>query len=99
MVYSTFLGGSTLDEPTSLALDSAGNVYTAGYTFSTDYPTTTGAFQTINNSASQPQKGWNAFVSKLNPTGTALDYSTYLGGTGEYGDQPYTATMLLFRWP
>ncbi len=83
LVYSTYLGGSTLDEPTSLALDSAGNAYTTGYTFSTDYPTTPGAFQTLNNSSAAG--AWNAFVSKLNPSGTALVYSTYLGGSGEDG--------------
>jgi hypothetical protein len=84
LVYSTYLGGSTLDEPVSLALDASGNVYTSGFTFSTDYPTTTGAFQTTNNSASND--GWNTFVSKLNSTGTTLLYSTYLGGSGENGD-------------
>jgi hypothetical protein len=81
LLYSTYLGGSTLDEPTSIALDSSGNVYTAGFTFSTDYPTSSSAFQTGNNSPN----GWNAFVSKLNSTGTALTYSTYLGGSGENG--------------
>ena len=83
LVYSTYLGGSTLDEPTSLALDSAGNAYTTGYTFSADYPTTPGAFQTGNHSLASG--AWNAFVSKLNPTGSALVYSTYLGGSGEDG--------------
>ena len=94
LIYSTYLGGSTLDEPTSLALDSAGNAYTTGYTFSSDYPTTPGAYQTINNSYnSSPSSAWNAFVSKLNPTGSALVYSTYLGGSGEDGstiDGSYT---------
>lgn len=83
LLYSTYLGGSTLDEPTSIALDPAGNVYTTGITFSTDYPTSSNAFQTANKSPST--YGWNAFVSKLNPTLSALVYSTYLGGSGEDG--------------
>ena len=82
LVYSTYLGGSTLDEPTTLALDANGNVYTAGYTFSSDYPVTSGAFQTTNISSWR----WNAFVTKLNlHAGTGLVYSTYLGGSGESG--------------
>jgi hypothetical protein len=81
LVYSTYLGGSNLDEPTSLALDSAGNAYTTGFTFSSDYPTTPNAFQASNHSPG----AWNAFVSKLNSTGSGLAYSTYLGGSGELG--------------
>jgi hypothetical protein len=83
LVYSTYLGGSTLDEPLSLTIDSSGDAYTSGFTFSSDYPTTTGAFQTANKSADYGN--WNAFVTKLNPTGTKLVYSTYLGGSGENG--------------
>jgi pimeloyl-ACP methyl ester carboxylesterase len=83
LIYSTFLGGSTLDEPISIALDSQNNVFTTGFTFSTDYPTTVGALQTTNNSGSRGQ--WNTFVSKLNSNGSGLVYSTYLGGSGEYG--------------
>ena len=81
LIYSTYLGGSTLDEPISIALDSQNNVFTTGFTFSTDYPTTSGALQTTNNSGSRGQ--WNAFVSKLNSNGSGLVYSTYLGGSGE----------------
>ena len=83
LIYSTFLGGSTLDEPISIALDGQNNVFTTGFTFSTDYPTTVGALQTTNNSGSRGQ--WNTFVSKLNSNGSGLIYSTYLGGSGEYG--------------
>ena len=61
-------------------MDSAGNAYVTGYTASTDFPTTPGAFQTTYGG------NQDAFVTKLNPTGTALVYSTYLGGTsGDYG--------------
>jgi hypothetical protein len=76
LVYSTYLGGSGGDGGGGVALDSAGNAYVSGYTFSTNFPTTPGAFQTTC---------CGAFVSKINPSGTALVYSTYLGGSG--GDQ------------
>ena len=48
-----------------------------GYTVSTDFPTTAGAFQTTNAGGT-----WDAFVTKLNPAGSGLLYSTYLGGSG-----------------
>jgi hypothetical protein len=86
LLYSTFLGGSagdyawnvfntyfgyTLDEyAAGIAVDASGNAYVAGYTASTDFPTTTGAFQV---------SGSGGFVTKLNATGSALVYSTYLG--------------------
>ncbi len=81
LVYSTFMGGSDTDDPLSIAVDASGDVYTAGATFSSNYPTTASAFQKQNNSAAN--EGFNEFVTKLNPTGTALIYSTYLGGSGE----------------
>ncbi|MBF0488536.1 MAG: SBBP repeat-containing protein [Nitrospirae bacterium] len=74
LVYSTFLGGSYADSGVSIAVDSAGNAYVAGGTYSTDFPTTTSAFQTT-------MKGiCTVFITKLNATGTALVYSTLLGG-------------------
>src|SRR5262249_47253751 len=73
--YSTYLGGSGDELGRSIAVDAAGNAYVTGLTISTDFPTTPGAFQTIYNGAA-----YNAFVTKLNPGGTALVYSTYLGG-------------------
>ena len=59
---------------TGIALDASGNAYVTGVTASTNFPTTPGAFQTTNGGGS------DAFVTKLNPTGSALVYSTYLGG-------------------
>jgi len=82
LLYATYLGGSLSDAATSIKVDSAGDAYVAGYAYSANFPTTTGAFQTTNKSA--PDYGWNQFVTKLNPTGSALLYSTYIGGSGDY---------------
>src|SRR5208337_3392544 len=77
LVYSTYLGGSYGESANAIAVDAAGNAYVAGQTASTDFPVTPGAFQTTNHAAGGP----TAFVAKLNPTGTGLVYSTYLGGS------------------
>src|SRR5207245_126963 len=78
LVYSTYLGGSGLDEGFGIAVDTHGNAYVTGPTDSTDFPTTSAAFQTAFGGGTA-----DAFVTKLNPTGSApLVYSTYLGGSG-----------------
>src|SRR5262249_39046954 len=74
LVYSTFLGGTRIDSASDIAVDATGSVYVTGATSSTDFPTSGGAFRT-NGGA------YDAFVTKLNPEGTTLAYSTYLGGT------------------
>jgi hypothetical protein len=79
LVYSTYLGGSGEDYGSGIAVDSSGNAYFTGLTYSTNFPTM---------NPLQPAYGGNgdAFVAKLNPTGSALVYSTYLGGSGgDYG--------------
>ncbi len=81
LVYSTYLGGDATDFAFSLAVDSSGNVHVAGTTQSTDFPTTSGAFQTTCASCGDVLP--SAFVSELNSTGSALLYSTFLGGTGD----------------
>jgi hypothetical protein len=87
LVYSTYLGGSSTDYGNGIAVDSAGNAYVVGTTQSTDFPTTSGAFQTTcgGNACAE---GWaDAFVTKLNVSGSALVYSTYLGGSStDYGN-------------
>jgi outer membrane protein assembly factor BamB/plastocyanin len=75
LVYSTYLGGTSDDIALGLAMDTSGNAYVTGYTFSTDFPTTTGSYQTTNKGS------YDVFVSKLDPTGSTLLYSTYIGGT------------------
>jgi hypothetical protein len=76
--YSTFLGGSATDNAAGIAVDSSGNAYVTGQTDSSDFPTTTGAFQ-----RNKPSTGFNtaAFVTKLSPSGSALVYSSFLGGS------------------
>jgi hypothetical protein len=76
LVYSTFIGGSDFDEATNIVADDAGQAYITGTTESDDYPVTPGAFQTVNPGVSA------SFVTKLSADGSALVYSTYLGGSG-----------------
>jgi hypothetical protein len=79
LLYSTYLGGSFGgDAVRALAIDSSGNAYLAGTAISSDFPATPGAFQTTPPPFGTPY----TFVSKLNATGTALVYSTYLLGNG-----------------
>jgi uncharacterized protein (TIGR03437 family) len=80
LVYSTFLGGSTDDSGSGIALDSSGNAYITGRTLSTNFPTAN-AFQATFGGGSAFFEG-DAFVTKMNAAGSALVYSTYLGGSG-----------------
>jgi hypothetical protein len=82
LVYSTYLGGSSYDYSLGISVDSSGHAYVTGIATSSNFPTTTGAFQTSFASTAYPA-GSNAFVTKLNPSGSALVYSTYLGGSNE----------------
>ena len=77
LVYSTFLGGGDADGGSAIVVDPSGSAYVAGRTWSSDFPTTAGAYGTSFGGRS------DAFVSKLNPTGSALVYSTFLGGNHE----------------
>lgn len=78
ITYATYLGGSGTDMPAALAVDSLGNAYLTGFTASNDFPTAR-AFQPSYGGGS------DAFIAVLNPNGTALVYSTYLGGSGYDG--------------
>src|SRR5580698_802770 len=79
LVYSTYIGGSTVDAGYGIVVDGAGDAYVTGQTSSSNFPATAGAFQTTLRGPS------NAFMTKLDSTGTALIYSTYLGGSGTDG--------------
>src|SRR5712692_937462 len=77
LIYSTFLGGSGDDIGLGIALDSSGNAYVSGQTGSADFPT-------MNPLQPANAGGFSdGFVTKINPTGSALVYSTYLGGSGD----------------
>src|SRR5207237_8822554 len=78
LVYSTYLGGSSIDAGDGIAVDPAGNAYVTGYTGSLDFPTVNPLQPACNNCAIHRT---DAFVTKLNATGSALLYSTYLGGS------------------
>jgi len=103
--YLTYLGGSSVDyiggatgvgqiaSPNqALAIDSAGNVYVAGQTLSTDFPVVN-AYQSTTKTP-----GYSAFVSALNPTGTALLFSTYLGGSISNGGNPGSDLASSIAW-
>ncbi|HEV2799546.1 MAG TPA: SBBP repeat-containing protein [Pyrinomonadaceae bacterium] len=81
LVYSTYLGGNIFDAAQSIALDSSNNVYVTGRTTSPNFPTAN-ALQ-----ATQASQFADAFVTKINAEGTALVYSTYLGGSASTSGQ------------
>jgi len=95
VLYASYLGGSSDDAGRAIALDASGNVYIAGYTYSQDFPVTTGAFQT--KAPGTPGliigagpvfgtgavfAGGDAFAAKIRPDGS-LAWCTYVGGTGQ----------------
>ncbi|ETX07607.1 MAG: hypothetical protein ETSY2_10265 [Candidatus Entotheonella gemina] len=75
-IYSTYFGGNSSETQSSIALDATGRAYIAGSTQSSDFPTTTGAFDEGHNDGS------DAFVAVLSAAGDALQYATYIGGQG-----------------
>ena len=76
LTYSTYLGGSGFDAAYGVAVDSAGSAYLTGVTTSSDFPTAASVYGANVGHA-------HVFVSKLNPAGTGLVYSTYIGGSGD----------------
>lgn len=99
--YATYLGGENAgdgwyegDQAAAIILDNAGHIYIAGETWSDDFPTTTGAFDTVRGLGDCPSEPYgdlaqcpDAFVLRLRPDGTALDFSTLLGGSA--GTDPF----------
>jgi hypothetical protein len=80
LVYSTYIGGSAAEAGLAIAVDDAGRAHVSGGTASPDFPTTAGAFDTSHNGNE------DVWVAKLNAEGTALIYSTFLGGSQIAGD-------------
>jgi hypothetical protein len=81
LVYSTYLGGNSMDAAYGITLDEAGDAYITGYTYSTNFPITPNAFQRHLMCTNTFYINANAFVSEISTNGTTLNYSTYLGGT------------------
>ena len=73
--YATYLGGTEWDKSVAVGVDTSYRAYVAGYLFSTDYPTTVGAYDRIHNG------NRDGFVTRMNASGSELDYSTFLGGS------------------
>ncbi len=78
LAYGTFLGGGLGDRGWAISVDGNGSAYVSGGTGSSNFPTTSGAFDTSFNGSA-----WDAFVVKLNPTGSGLAYASFLGGNGD----------------
>jgi uncharacterized repeat protein (TIGR01451 family) len=85
IVYLTFLGGNGSDSSVGLAVDGGGNAYLVGNTTSTNFPTTSLAYQTAPATKALPctSTTCSIFVSVLNAAGSALTYSSYLSGNGD----------------
>ncbi|MHB1042661.1 MAG: DUF7948 domain-containing protein [Eubacteriales bacterium] len=85
LLSSTFVGGSRLDEADTLAIENTGNIYILGQTYSTNYPTTAGAYDTSHNG------GTKLFISKFDTNLAHLLASTFIGGSGS--DYPYSMAI------
>jgi uncharacterized protein (TIGR03437 family) len=81
VVYSTYLHGNANDGCTSVAVDAMGSAYVTGGTESNNFPTTPGVFQSNYRLGAETEK-YDIFVSKVNPAGSSLVYSTFIGGSG-----------------
>ncbi|HEY4416995.1 MAG TPA: SBBP repeat-containing protein [Verrucomicrobiae bacterium] len=82
LIYSTYLGGSSSEAAYGIALDASGDAFVTGFTYSTNFPVTAGAFQTNCGFAYTKYYLYaNAFISEIASGGNVLKYSSYLGGT------------------
>jgi hypothetical protein len=90
LLYSTYIGGTVADEPAAIAIDGLGNAYVAGVAHSPDFPTTPGAIKRTCRlyAGTGGSICWIAFVMKINPTASAMVYSTMLGGDGDAIAEP-----------
>jgi len=101
VVYGSYLGGTRDDSVATMTVDSSGSIYLAGSTNSSDFPITAGSYDPTFNGGPCPMGTYmgvpinrycrDVFVTKLNPLGTALVFSTYVGGVG--GDDAYAMAV------
>jgi hypothetical protein len=82
LIFSTYIGGSTDDFVNNIAIDSQDFTYITGITNSWDYPTTQGAYDTTFSN-----QRWDVVITKLNPTGSSLGYSTFIHGSDPNGER------------
>src|SRR5439155_18506389 len=97
LVYFTSFGGNADDQGFGIAVDALGSAYVTGFTISTNFPTTPGAFQTTFGGGRSPGPT-DAFVTKLSPDGSALVYSTYLGGNADDSGSGITVDAFGFAY-
>ena len=90
--YLSYLGGTSVDEGDGIFVDDAGQVYVAGTTMSSDFPTTSSALQTTKRSDR------DVFVAKLSATGASLVYSTFVGGSGMDAATTITVEASGYAW-
>ena len=81
LIYSTLVGGALTDSPAGIAVDSSGDAYVTGYTESNNFPTANAVQASYTGGTCGPNPCPDAFITEVNPQGTALVYSTYLGGS------------------
>jgi hypothetical protein len=81
LTYSTLLGGALTDSPAGIAVDSSGDAYVTGYTESNNFPTANAVQASYTGGTCGAKPCPDAFITEVNPNGTALVYSTYLGGS------------------
>ena len=79
IIYSTYLGGGMYDDGWGIAIDASGNAYVTGWTYSADFPTVSPIQGICNNCPTYS----DAYVTKINASGDAVIYSTYIGGSNE----------------
>jgi gliding motility-associated-like protein len=92
LVFSTFFGGSGSTLIHSITLDNSNNIFLTGRTNSQDFPTTSGCFQSsYGGGGSTWWSGGDAFLTKINPTGSSIIFSTYVGGAGD--DEAYEVAL------
>lgn len=95
-IYATYIGGVNNEKPHSMIVDNFGNLIIAGRTLSPNYPVTAGVYQPAKNGGS------DIIITKLNPTGSGLAASTFMGGTGHDGvnidSTQYVHTYLKYNY-